>query len=291
METSAQARAIFWMILSICSFVVMSVAGRALTSKLEVFQVMEMRSIIGLVLILPLVWSAGGLRAMRTKRPMAHVGRNVAHYSGQFAWFLALGMIPLAELISIEFTVPFWVALMAVAFLGERMNMQKAAAVLFGFVGVALIVRPGVQAVQPGHLIILAGALAFGISVVMVKSLTRTESVVRIIFWMLIIQSIIGLVPAIMVWTTPTADLWLPILVVAATGTFSHYFQARALANADATLIIPLDFLRLPMTAVVGYLLYGEGFDMIAVAGAALILIGNLMTLRAGRQVAATDAP
>lgn len=261
---------------SIASFLTMTVAGRAIMPELDVFQVMEMRSVIGWFILLPLVLASGGFAAMRTKRPLQHIGRNVVHYAGQFAWLQALTMIPLAQLISIEFTTPIWGALLAVLFLGERMSARKIAAIMLGLVGVFVIVRPGATAVDPGHLIMLAGAVAFGISVVMVKSLTRTDSVVAIIFWMLIIQSVIGLVPAIAVWRTPTPEMWPWILLISFTGMSSHFCMARALSYAEATVVMPMDFLRLPLSALVGFLLYSERIDLFTAVGAALILTGNL---------------
>jgi drug/metabolite transporter (DMT)-like permease len=276
----SNVKAAFWMGCSIVCFVVMSVAGRALTAELDVFQVMEMRSVIGFFMLLPLVYAAGGFAAMRTRRPMMHIGRNVAHYAGQFAWLAALGMIPLAELVSIEFTTPFWTAVLAVIFLGERLNARKLAAIGLGFAGVAVIVRPGLSGIEPGHLVMLAGAVGFGISVVAVKSLTRTESVVRIIFWMLVIQSAIGLIPAIRVWQNPGVELWPAIVVIAFTGAFSHYCLARALTHGEATVVMPMDFLRLPAMALVGWLVYAEQLDAWAALGAVLILAGNLLTLR-----------
>lgn len=276
---------------SIACFVVMSVAGRTVTAGLPVLLVMELRSVIGFVMLLPLVFLAGGLTAMRTPRPLAHLGRNVAHYAGQYAWLVALGMIPLAELVAIEFTTPFWTACLAVLFLGERLDWRKTAAVFLGFAGVAAIVRPGGSAVDPGHLIMLAGAVTFGISVVTVKSLTRTESVVRIIFWMLVIQSAIGLVPAVALWRPVPANLWPAVLVLSFAGTFSHFCLARALAHADATTVMPMDFLRLPLTALVGWAVYGERLDMTTALGAALILTGNLATLTRRRATPLIDNP
>lgn len=273
-------KAAFWMGCSIMCFIVMSVAGRTLTAQLDVFQVMEMRSIIGFFMLLPLVFAAGGFRAMRTQRPILHLGRNVAHYAGQFAWLAALGMIPLAELVAIEFTTPFWAAVLAVMFLGERMNVRKTGAIALGFAGVAVIVRPGLSTIEPGHLVMLAGAVGFGVSAVTVKMLTRTDSVVKIIFWMLIIQSVIGLVPAIRVWQTPPAELWPAILVISFAGSFAHYCLARALVHGEATVVMPMDFLRLPLMGLVGWLVYSERLDAYAAAGALLILVGNLLTLR-----------
>ncbi|BAB48364.1 DMT family transporter [Mesorhizobium japonicum] len=278
--TPSIPKAAFWMALSISSFLAMSVAGRATTAELNVFQVLELRSVIGFFILLPLVLTSGGFAAMRTQRPLAHIARNVVHYSGQAAWLYALTLIPLAVLISIEFTTPIWTAILAVTFLGERLSRPKLAAVGLGLIGVVVIVRPGVDAVDPGHLVVLGAAVCFGISLVLVKSLTRTDSVVRIIFWMLIIQSALGLVPALYVWRTPSLELWPWILLIAFTGMSSHFCMARALTYADATVISPMDFLRVPLSALVGWLLYHEQIDAFTAGGALLILMGNLLNLQ-----------
>ena len=278
--TPSIPKAAFWMALSISSFLAMSVAGRATTAELNIFQVLELRSVIGFFILLPLVLASGGFAAMRTQRPLAHIARNVVHYTGQAAWLYALTLIPLAVLISIEFTTPIWTAILAVTFLGERLSRPKLAAVVLGLIGVVVIVRPGVNAVDPGHLVVLGAAVCFGISLVLVKSLTRTDSVVRIIFWMLIIQSALGLIPAVYVWRTPSLELWPWILLIAFTGMSSHFCMARALTYADATVISPMDFLRVPLSALVGWLLYHEQIDAFTAGGALLILIGNLLNLQ-----------
>jgi len=273
-------KAAFWMALSIASFLAMSVAGRATTAELNVFQVLELRSVIGFFILLPLVMMSGGFAAMRTERPLAHICRNVIHYTGQAAWLYALTLIPLAVLISIEFTTPIWTAILAVSFLGEKLSKAKLAAIVLGLVGVVIIVRPSAGSMDPGHLVVLGAAVCFGISMVMVKSLTRTDSVVRIIFWMLIIQSVVGLVPALYEWRNPSLGLWPWIVVIAFSGMSSHFCLARALAHADATIISPMDFLRVPLSALAGWLLYHEQIDIFTAGGALLILLGNLLNLQ-----------
>lgn len=268
------------MALSIASFLAMSVAGRATTAELNVFQVLELRSVIGFFILLPLVMISGGFAAMRTKRPLANIVRNVVHFIGQAAWLYALTLIPLAVLISIEFTTPIWTAILAVGFLGERLSRPKVAAIMLGLIGVMIIVRPGAGSVDPGHVVVLGAAVCFGISVVLVKSLTRTDSVVRIIFWMLLIQSVLGLVPALYEWRNPPLELWPWILLIAFTGMSSHFCMARALAYADATVISPMDFLRVPLSALIGWLLYHEQIDAFTAGGALLILMSNLLNLQ-----------
>ena len=262
------------------AMLVMAVAGREATRELHVFQILEMRSLIGLFMLYPLLRASGGFAAMKTRRPLQHAVRNTVHYGAQFAWFFALTLIPLAQVVAIEFTMPIWTAVLAVMFLGERMNAWKVCAIMIGLVGVAMIVRPDTGKVDPGQLIALAAAVGFSVSLIMVKSLTRTESATAIIFWMLVVQSAIGLAPSLYVWRPTPDHLWPWIVVIALCGTFSHYCMARAMRHADATVVVPMDFLRVPLTATAGWLIYSERIDLYSVLGAALILAGNLLNLK-----------
>ena len=277
------ARAAGWMVGWLTLMVVIAVAGREATRELSVFQVMLLRSLLGMAMLWPLVRAAGGIAAVRTTRLPQHVLRNVVHYAAQYGWFVALTLIPLAQVVSIEFTMPIWSAALAVAFLGERMSGRKWLAVVLGLVGVAVIVRPRAGELDPGQLIALAAALGFAVSVVLVKSLTRTDAAVAISFWMLVVQSVIGLVPALAVWQWPTAQAWGWVVVVAFCGTYSHYCFARAMQHAEATVVVPMDFLRVPLTALVGWLVYSERVDVYTALGVGLILAGNLLNvLRTG---------
>lgn len=264
-----------WLILMI----VIAVAGREATRELSVFQIMLLRSTLGMAMLWPLVHAAGGLKAVRTQRLPQHALRNAVHYAAQYGWFVALTLISLAQVVSIEFTMPIWSAALAVVFLGEKMSKRKWFAVVLGLVGVAVIVRPGSGALDIGQLIALVSALGFAVSVVLVKSLTRTEAAVAISFWMLVTQSVIGLIPALMVWQWPSAQVWGWVVVVAFCGTYSHYCFARAMQHADATVVVPMDFLRVPLTALVGWLVYSERMDLFTVLGVGLILSANMLNL------------
>ena len=276
-------KAALWMAGWLACMVVMAVAGRETTRELDVFQAMVLRSLIGLVLLYPLIHLNGGLRTMRTAHPLQQLARNVVHYGAQFSWLMALNLIPLAQVISIEFTLPIWTAIMAVAFLGERMGLWKSLAVVLGLVGVAIIVRPFNGTVSPGQLVALCASLGFAASVIFVKSLTRTDKPIVIMFWMMAIQSVIGLVPGLMVWRWPSAHVLPWLLVFAFVGTYSHYCMARAMLHADATVVVPMDFLRVPLAALTGWLVYSEKVDAYVAAGAALILVGNLLNLKAAK--------
>jgi drug/metabolite transporter (DMT)-like permease len=259
---------------------IVAVAGRETTRELNVFQIMEVRSILGFFMLYPLIRLNGGFAALKTARPLQHIGRNLVHYAAQLCWFFALTLIPLAQVVSIEFTMPIWTAILAVSFLGERMTVWKIAAIVLGLVGVVIIVRPAAGEINPGQLIALAAAVGFGISIAMMKSLTRTENTLTIIFWMLVIQAAAGFFPSHYFWAWPSAYAWGWMVVIAFCGTFSHYCMARAMLYADATVVLPMDFLRVPLTATAGWLIYAERLDMFTVLGAALILTGNLLNLK-----------
>jgi drug/metabolite transporter (DMT)-like permease len=272
--------AALWMAGWLALMLTVAVAGRETTRELNVFQIMEIRSIIGFFMLYPLVRMNGGFKTMRTSRPLQHIGRNLIHYVAQLGWFFALTLIPLGQVVAIEFTMPIWTAILAASFLGERMTVWKIAAIILGVVGVIVIVRPATGEINPGQLIALGAAVGFGISVAMMKSLTRTEQTLAIIFWMLVIQTAAGFLPSLYVWQWPSAYAWGWIVVIAFCGTFSHYCMARAMLYADATIVVPMDFLRVPLTAIAGWLIYSERLDAFTLIGAALILTGNLLNLK-----------
>jgi drug/metabolite transporter (DMT)-like permease len=281
-RTPSKPMAALWMAGWLALMLLITVAGREALYELNVFQLMLIRSSVGLLLLAPLVWRAGGLAAVKTRRLPQHIARNTIHFGAQLGWFFALTLIPIGQVVAIEFTMPIWTAILAAMFLGERFTTFKFAAIVLGIVGVIMIVRPATGEINPGQLIALAAAVGFGTSVAMVKSLTRTEQTVTIIFYMLAVQTAGSLLPALFVWQWPSLTVWGWAVVVAFCGTFSHYCMARALLYADASVVVPMDFLRVPLTALMGWLLYSERLDAFTVLGAALILTGNFLNLRPG---------
>ena len=273
-------KASLWMSGWLLCMTAMAVAGRETASVISAFQVMELRAFIGFALLLPLVLYAGGFGAMKTPNIKLHIFRNSVHYGAQFAWLIAVTLIPLAQVVSIEFTMPIWVAILAVVFLGEKMNRWKVASIVLGLVGVWIIVRPAVGHVSSGQALSLLAAFGFAVSVALIKTMTKGDSVTRIIFWMLIIQGVIGLIPALMYWKPIPGSLWPWIFLVAFCGTFSHFCLAQSLRYADSTVVVPMDFLRVPLTVLAGWLFYHEIIDIYTVLGAVLIMFGNLLNLK-----------
>ncbi len=270
-----------WMAGWLTATLAMTIAGRELGHVMSVFELMMFRSTLATIILLPFVMASGGI-AHRLTQWKLHLARNTVHYGGQYLWFTALLLIPLAEVIAIEFTMPLWIAILASAFLAERLYGAKIAALVLGFAGVLLIVRPGLS-LQLGHGVALASALFFSCSVVLTKFITRRDTALTVIFMMFAMQTVMGIIPAWMTWVTPPASTWHWIAVVAIAGTFSHYCLSRAISLADATIVMPMDFLRLPLTALLGFLLYAEGIDLWFVFGAALIIAANTLNLLKAR--------
>jgi drug/metabolite transporter (DMT)-like permease len=279
-NTPSKPMAALWMAGWLSLTLVMAVAGREAARQMNVFQLMEVRSLIGFVLLYPIIYRAGGFATLKTVRLPQHIVRNLIHYVSQLGWFFALTLIPIGQVVAIEFTMPIWTAMLAASFLSERMTTWKIAAVVLGLVGVIIIVRPAAGEINPGQLIALGAAMGFGVSMVLVKSLARTESALSILFWMIVVQAVAGFFPALYVWAWPPTHLWGWVMVVAICGTFAHYCLASAMRYADATIVVPMDFLRVPLTATAGWLLYSEQLDAWTVFGAVLILLGNLLNLK-----------
>lgn len=277
--------AALWMSGALFSFMAMAISGRELSAHLTTYQILFFRSLIGLLLIGALV-AASGLSQLRTRRAGSHLLRNLAHFGGQYGWFYGLAFIPLAQVIAIEFTTPIWTALLAWLLLGERLTLPRLTALVFGLGGLLLILRPGGEALHPAALAVLAGALGYALSYIQTKSLSATETPLCILFYMTLMQLPLGLIPSVLNWTTP-APATLPwLLLVAVTAMSAHYCMARAFRLADATVVVPMDFMRLPLIALVGYLFYQEMIDLPVLLGAALMLTGNLINIRAEQRKA-----
>lgn len=278
--------ATLWMAGALLSFMAMAVGGRELSAELGTFQILFFRSVIGLGVI-ALLLNQNGWAQIRTRRFGLHALRNFAHFGGQFGWFYGIAFIPLAEVFAIEFTVPVWTALLATILLGERFTRARLAAIVLGVGGVLLIVRPGLAMVHPAAIAVLLSACGYALSHTLTKKLAGSESPLAILFYMTFVQLPLGLAPAAMNWVTPSAPMWPWLVVVGLTALTAHYCMVRALALADATVVVTLDFLRLPLIALVGLVFYGEHSGWLVFTGAALILGGNLVNIRVERRAVA----
>jgi len=278
-RSSPLARAAIWMIGAVLSFMAMAIAGRQLSTELSTFQILFFRSLIGLIVIAVLVQRSGWAR-VKTKVFGTHLLRNVAHFCGQYGWFYGIARIPLTEVFAIEFTLPIWTAVLAALFLGERMTHSRAIAIGIGFVGVLVILRPGIAIVGGGALAVLGGAVGYAISYVATKRLTRTEAPLTVLIYMTAIQLPLGFVPSLAHWVWPSSVAWPWVAVVALCALSAHYGLTRAFKLADASVVAPMDFVRLPLIAIIGFVLYGERVDVWVFVGAGIVCAGTWLNLR-----------
>ncbi|MGR3501208.1 DMT family transporter [Pseudaestuariivita sp.] len=271
-----------WMIGSILSFSLMAVAGRTLADTLDTFEIMFYRSVIGVVIIAAILTQSAKWHEVTTDRLALHGLRNVAHFAGQNLWFFAITAAPLAQVFALEFTTPLWVLLLSPLFLGERLNRVKVLSAILGFIGVLIVVRPGADfALGPGTTAAALAAIGFAGSMIATKLLTRTASILCILFWLTVMQAVFGAVTAgfdgDIVWPPLNRITW--VAVVAICGLTAHYSLTRALSLAPASVVIPIDFARLPIIALIGVLLYGEMVELWVILGAAVIFAGNYLNV------------
>ncbi|MCB0036692.1 MAG: DMT family transporter [Anaerolineales bacterium] len=271
---SPTVTAALWMVGALLSFMMMAIGGRELAGQLTTFQILFFRSLIGLVVISAVLWRAGW-HHIKTEKLGLHLLRNIAHYGGQYGWFYGLGFIPLAEVFAIEFTLPVWVAILAVLILGEKLTRPRIIAIVLGLIGLLLILRPGMQVVQPAALAVLAAAVGYAFSHVLTKKITNTDSALSVVFYMTLIQLPFGLLPSLFTWQTPQGAMWLWLVVVGVGALTAHYCMSQALKLADATVVVPMDFLRLPLIALVGVIFYSEALDWLVLVGGGVMLAGN----------------
>jgi drug/metabolite transporter (DMT)-like permease len=277
------ARVVLWMMGALLSFSIMAVSIRELSrAGLSIFEILAIRSGVALLVLLVLLTLRPDLRLYAVPRRMGlHIFRNTIHYASQFSWALSLTMLPLATVFALEFTMPAWTAVLAVWFLHERMTASRFGVVVLVLIGVLVILRPGIASFNPAAILVLIAAFGYAITMITTKKLTITETTFAIIFWMAVIQfplSLIGSDPAAFL-NLDTRHI-LPAMGVGTAGLTSHYCLSNAFRSGDATLVVPLDFMRIPLIAVVGWAFYGERLDIFVLLGALIIVSGVLWNLR-----------
>lgn len=280
--------AVLWMSGALFAFSATAVAVRALAPSFSVFEILAFRNVAGIAILLTAALVKPILRPhLRPRRMGLHALRNAVHFGATYAWTLGVTLLPLATVFALEFTSPAWVALLAVLLLGEDLTVGRVVAVVFGFAGVLVIVRPGLGTLQPASLIVLASAFGFAATAIATKILTRTESVFSILFWMSAMQLVPNLAGSgHAFWLRAEAHHALPLAAIGIGGLLSHYCLTNAYRIADASMVMPLDFLRIPLIAIVGWWLYAERLDPYVLLGSGLIVTGIVFNLRAEARTA-----
>jgi drug/metabolite transporter (DMT)-like permease len=282
-QLTPTVRGALWMLGAVFSFAMMAVAVRELQRHMGSFEIVFLRS-LGMLAITLAMLPRAGVATIRTTRFQLHLWRNLIHFLGQVLWVYSIGALALATVFAIEFTMPVWTAILAALFLGERLTRPRLVQLGLGLVGVLIILRPGAGSFHPAALAMILGSLCYASSFIFTKRLTSTDNALAVLFWMSVVQTPISLVAAIPDWVTPVlADA--PWIAGIGVGAFTaHYCMTQAMRLVDATVVVPIDFIRLPLIAVVGALAYGEAFDPLVIAGAAIIFAGTYYSLSRERR-------
>jgi len=271
-------QAALWMGCAVLSFSFMAVAVRELLRHMGALEILFLRTAVTMLLVLAIL-PRSGTATLRTQLFRFHLARAFFHLGGQLCWIYAIGALTLAMVFAIEFTMPVWVAVLATLFLGERMNRGRLVMLALGLAGIAIIVRPDLGGLHPAVFVMVLGSVFYAGNMIMTKRLSATDSPMAVLFWMSLIQLPITLLGALPYWVAPQpADLaW--ALGIGMASFAAHYTMTRAMKLGDATLVVPIDFLRLPLIALIGAFVYDEPVEVATFAGAAVIFAGTYYSL------------
>lgn len=268
---------------TLSSLLMLAIAARELSATIPTVQMVNVRNAVSFVIVC-LILRGHGWRSLITAQPVTHLVRNISHLVAQYAWFVALAAIPIAEVFALEFTGPVWTVLIASILLGEKINRYRIFTLVAGLVGVLIILRPGFANPDPAMFLVIFSALCFALANVLTKKLVPDNPPLSIIFYMTVIQFLITLVPTWMAWVSPDAREWCWLGLMGVVSITAHFSFARAFAHADAMVVIPMDFLRLPLAAIMGWLLYEEVLDVFVVIGALIMFSGNFVNILAEKR-------
>ena len=274
---------VVWMSGTLTAFIVAAVSVRALANTLNAFEMMSIRSAGGLAILFVMALLRPELRrGVRMNRMGLQTFRNVVHFGSQICWTVGITVLPFATVFALEFTIPAFVAILAVLFLGERMTGARAGALAVCFVGVLVILRPGMDAFHPATLLLIVGSLLFATAAIITKKLILTETTFSIMLWMNLMQLPMNFAGAGDYLFFLKLDLAMapPLIGIAVAGLAIHYCLTNAFRYGDAMVVIPMDFLRVPLIALIGWMFYGEHIDLFVFAGAGLVIAGVLWNVR-----------
>lgn len=275
--------AILWMLGAIVCFTLVAIAAREASRSIPTTELMFWRAAGAfLILLVILGFNRDAIGSLASGRPLLQTGRTIVHFGAQFSWIHALTLIPLVEVFALEFTSPLWVAVLAPMLLGERLTRWRMAAAVIGFAGALIVIRPfgaGGFSLSPGSALALASALGFALNIMATRLLSKTDTPFVLLFWMNGLQVLMASVFMLNGFVLPSGMLWLWLALLAICGLAAHYSLTRAIRLADSIVVAPLDFIRLPLIAVVGWFVYAEPVAVAVVAGGILIIGGNVVNL------------
>lgn len=274
-ERKTYLKAVIFMAASVLFFTIMVSSIRHVSAETNPFMIVFFRNFFGFLIIGPIVFRTG-ISMLRTGRLRLYLVRAVFGLLAMFTWFHAVTYTPLAEAVALNFTMPLFVTLVAIAALGEKVGWRRWAATIVGFLGALVVIQPGFETITFGHIELLIASFFMAASVIVIKRLASTEPPVRIVTYMIIIFTPASLFPALVFWEWPTLTTLYWFGVIGISGTLAHLVFTHALKDVEVTSILPLDFMRLPLTAFVAYLAFAEVPDTATWMGGAIIFASTL---------------
>lgn len=271
-STQAQyLRGALYMVAAAVFFSVMIAAIRHVSVQMHSFEIVFFRNLFGFMVVVPILLRGGGLRYLKTRKIKLYVFRGGLAASSMLMWFYAISVTPLAEAVSLSFTAPLFTTVAAILFLGETAGPRRWLGTLVGFAGAMLIVRPGFEAVTAAQIMLLISSALVAVSIIVIKILARTEPPDRIVAYMILMMAPLSIVPALFVWQWPDGGQLFWMAVIGVTGTMGHVMLTRSLSSADATAVMPFDFLRLPFVGIIAFFAFAEIPDAWTLIGGATI--------------------
>ncbi len=267
-------RAALLMFGSAMAFGLMAIAIRYATGHVPTQEVAFFRNAFGLLVLLPVLLRPGHA-PLRTQQLPRYLLRSTLGLASMLCGFWALGHLPLSQAVSLSYATPLFVTIAAVLWLGEKVRFRRWAAVIAGFIGVLVIVRPGAHGFDAGSLIAVLAAMISAVVAIQIKQLTRVDGPDTVVFYTYVFWVPLSLVPALFVWVWPSAIGWLWLLATGVMGTIGQLFWTRALKLGEVSALTPISFTQLPLVVVLGWLLFGEALDRWTLLGAAIILAAN----------------
>ena len=264
-----------WMLASTIFFTAMTAMIRYLSGSIDPLEIVFFRNLFGLAVLLPWVMRHG-MVSLNTRRLPLYSLRALVGLIAMSCWFTAISRMNLGDAVALSFTAPMFATVGAILLLGEIVRVRRWVAVLIGFAGAMVILRPGFAEIPPAAYLVLLSSMMMGLSVCLVKLLARTEQVIAIVFTMVLMLTPVSLIPALFVWQTPDPIQFAWLLAIGACGTLGHICITRAFSMAEATAVLPYDFLRLPLMAVLAWLVFDQVLDGWTGLGAAIIIGSSL---------------
>ncbi|MBA8683751.1 DMT family transporter [Stenotrophomonas tumulicola] len=267
-------RAAWLMLGSTLSFAMMALAIRYATAYVPTQEVAFFRNAFGLLALLPMLMRPG--RApLKTRQLPRYFMRSAIGLASMLCGFWALGHLPMAQAVSLSYSTPLFVTIAAVLWLGETVRVRRWAAVVAGFIGVLVIVRPGTAGFTAGSLVAVAAAVLSSVVAIQIKQLTRVDSADTVVFYTYVFWVPLSLVPALFVWVWPAGIAWLWLAATGLMGTLGQLLWTRALRLGEVSALTPISFMQLPVLSVFAWLLFGEVLDGWTITGALIILGSN----------------